>query len=260
MTTLSQLQIDFQDHLLQLEGRAEDLIVGTERVDATTRLSIYAEAYRLRLLEALDANFPVLHQWIGQEQFERVGCTYIEAMPSRHYNIRYFGDQLAKFLAVAEPFSDTPAFSEMASLEWAMTVSFDAVDSSVLLVTEISEIPADLWPNMTIILHPSVQRLDLLWNVPAIWKALHENSKCPQLDSRSIPTGWVIWRQQLSPYYRSLGVDEAWALDATRRGEDFSAICEGLCEWIDAQHVATHAASLLKRWVTDGLIEKIEAT
>jgi len=42
-----------------------------------------------------------------------------------------------------------------------------------------------------------------------------------------------------------------------RAGESFASICEGLVEWIDAQNVALHAAGLLKRWITDGMIANI---
>jgi hypothetical protein len=34
-------------------------------------------------------------------------------------------------------------------------------------------------------------------------------------------------------------------------------VCEGLTEWIDAQHVALHAAGLLKQWLEDGLITAV---
>ena len=49
-------------------------------------------------------------------------------------------------------------------------------------------------------------------------------------------------------------VDEAWALDQARAGLNFPELCEGLCEWIDAEHAANRAASFLKQWVVDGLI------
>ena len=70
----------------------------------------------------------------------------------------------------------------------------------------------------------------------------------------------MIWRQDLLTYFRSLIVDEAWALDAMQRGETFADICEGLTEWIDAQNVAVHAVGLLKQWLTDGLISEIRIT
>ncbi|OGI49418.1 MAG: hypothetical protein A3E57_01595 [Candidatus Muproteobacteria bacterium RIFCSPHIGHO2_12_FULL_60_33] len=52
-------------------------------------------------------------------------------------------------------------------------------------------------------------------------------------------------------------VDEAWALDAARTGESFATICEGLCEWIDTQNVALHAAGLMKQWIADGIVSGI---
>ena len=67
-----------------------------------------------------------------------------------------------------------------------------------------------------------------------------------------------MWRQDLQIYFRSLSVDEAFALDGLLRGENFGALCEGLTEWIDAQNVAVHAAGLLKQWLTDGLIKEIK--
>lgn len=81
----------------------------------------------------------------------------------------------------------------------------------------------------------------------------------PALEQSDYPVAWLVWRQDLLTYFRSLNVDEAWALDALRRGETFAAICEGLTEWIDAQNVAVHAAGLLKQWLIDGLISEIRA-
>ena len=58
--------------------------------------------------------------------------------------------------------------------------------------------------------------------------------------------------------FRSIEVDEAWALDQARQGADFSAICGGLTEWIDAQYVAQRAVEFLKRWLIDELIIKVD--
>lgn len=257
MTTLARTQTEFQQYLQRLEGNAESLIADNAHVDARTRLSIYTEAYRLRLLEALDANYPVLHQWQGDEAFQTLGGAYIDVCPSSHYNIRYFGDQLPRFLAVVEPFCDTPVLSEMAALEWALALAFDAADSPVVTTGAVAAIPAERWPDMRFRFHPAVQRLDLHSNVPTIWKSIHAQTTPPDPQSDPGLTGWLVWRQSHSPYFRSLSVDEAWALDAARHGNDFADLCEGLCEWIDAQNVATHAAALLQQWIADSLVTAI---
>lgn len=63
-----------------------------------------------------------------------------------------------------------------------------------------------------------------------------------------------MWRQDLDIHWRSLSVDESWAIDAWCSGACFAELCEGLCEWIDPGQVAAHAAALLKGWISAGLV------
>ena len=260
MNTLRDLQSDFQSFLLR--GR-EDIrihVVGTDKVSAEQRLTIYYDAYRMRLLEALDSNYPVLHGWIGDEEFEKLGLAYLAAPPSTHFSIRYFGHELARFLAASETYRDKPFLSEMARFEWAMSEAFDAPDSALVRLEDMAAIDSGAWPSLRFTMQDSVRRLNLEWNVPTIWKAI-DAEQAPEEPRRSeYPMSWLLWRQDLKTYFRSLSVDEAWALDAVANGGTFAMICEGLCEWIDAQHVAAHAAGLLKQWISDGLIRPVEVT
>ena len=74
---------------------------------------------------------------------------------------------------------------------------------------------------------------------------------------RQHPLRWLIWRRQLKTRWRSLDVDEAWALEQAASGADFAAVCEGLLEWIDAEQLSLRAAGLLKQWVGDGLLLRV---
>ena len=287
MSALSDLQSDFQSFLLDGNERMLSRVTGTAKVSTEQRLAIYYDAYRLRLLEALTSNYPVLRAWIGDEEFEKAGITYLAAHPSRHFSIRWFGHRLPEFLAATETWRDSPFLAEMASLEWALSETFDAENGAVMDVEDMASIPGDAWPYMRLQIHPVVRRLNLRWNVPIIWKAINQTldteknadscrgetsatpsaSKVPHEETTVAdvpapqagehPQSWLIWRQDLRTYFRSLSVDEAWALDAARSGESFAAICEGLCEWIDAQNVALHAAGLIKLWITDGIVGEI---
>jgi hypothetical protein len=42
-------------------------------------------------------------------------------------------------------------------------------------------------------------------------------------------------------------------------GTSFGVLCEGLCEWVEEQDVATHAAVFLKRLIWDQLIAGVES-
>jgi len=267
MNPLASLQSDFQAFLLRREGRLLDQVSDTARVDAQTRVAIYYDAYRLRLLEALDANYPVLHAWIGDDEFEPLGLAYLDAHPSRHFSIRYFGHRLPEFLGT-EAYRDRPYLAEMAALEWTLSEAFDAADDEVMRIEDMAGIPPQAWPGMRFRFHSSVRRLNLRWNVAPIWKAVKQNidaeesgaqplTDVPAPVSEEFPRAWLIWRQDLRTYFRSLPVDEAWAIDTAIAGGAFAEICDGLTEWIDAQIVASHAAGLLKQWITDCLIAEI---
>ena len=73
-----------------------------------------------------------------------------------------------------------------------------------------------------------------------------------------IPIAWRIWREQaLKIFYKSLAVDEAWALDAIIDQTNFADICAGLCEWVDEAYAAQRAVTLIQTWINDGLIIKV---
>jgi hypothetical protein len=251
---LRRLQEDFHGYLLHPDGRMRDDIVGTRTVSADARLRVYAEAYRLRLLEALRVDYPVLHTLYGDEDFERLGLAYIERHPSRHFSIRYFGRHLSRALGEDARFRDSSFLAELAAFEWALGEAFDAADSPVATLGEISAIAPEAWPDMCLRLHLSLRRLDLRWNVPPVWKAVSEGESPLPWQCAEVPLTWAIWRKGLETYFRSLTPEEAWMLGAVLQGQCFADLCEGLCAWVDEAQVALHAAGLLRTWVTDGWV------
>ena len=235
---LRQLQNDFQSYLFHYQGPALSQIVSDDKAAADVRLAIYADGYRLRLLEALETDFPALHTLLGDSEFEMLGRAYIDAHPSQHFSVRYFAAQLPAFLAHAAPYCDTPIVSEMAAFEWALRNAFDAADSQPVTLTEMAIIPPESWGNMRFYAQASVCCLHLRWNAPTLWKAINnnesDNTDYPAPTQADLPVTWLIWRRDLQNYFRSLSIDEA--------------------------NVALHAAGLLKQWITDGLVDKIMVT
>lgn len=253
MSTLRQLQNDFQSFILRGGDHMEDQVQGTEKLSAETRLDVYYQAYRLRLLEVLEVDFPALQAFVGEERFERIGREYIDAYPSEHFSIRYFGRAMSRFLGVL-PYQREPWLAELAAFEWALGEAFDASDTPPLTAKALSAIPLDAWPEVRLHLHPSERRLNFRWHVPAVWQAVdrHETPTPPVRNELAIP--WLIWRRDLKNYFRSLQQDEAWALDAISAGLTFGEICEGLGQWMADSEAAVRAARLLTLWVEEGLL------
>lgn len=253
---LRRLQRHFQRHVLAGSTEIVTHVTGA-RISSEARLAIYVEGYRTRLTEGLAADFPALHTLLGAKGFEELAHAYIHVHPSKHFSMRCFGHHLSEFLKRTSPYVDMPVLSEMASFEWQLLSAFDAGDADVRSVNDIEAIEPSQWGHMRFRFHPSVNRLNLSWNVPAIWNATGKTEELPTPEASDFPIPWLIWRQDLKTYYRSLTVDEAGSIDALMAERSFAWVCEQLCGWIEPESVASHAACLVKRWLNDGLIASI---
>jgi hypothetical protein len=254
MTALARLQRDFQDYLLRGDAAVEASVVGTARVPVGTRLGIYAGAYRSRLRDALTHNFPALAKLLGETDFQTLASDYILAHDSPFFSIRYYGDALPQFLASREDYAAAPVLAELAQWEWAMGCVFDAADATPLAHEALARIPPQQWAQLRFSWHPSVRRLTLWWNVPQLWQALTTGSERPEVSVAAAPLQWLLWREELNSYFRSLPKAEAAALDASRSGWPFAELCELLCDELGETEAPAQAAALLRGWVASGLI------
>jgi hypothetical protein len=68
---------------------------------------------------------------------------------------------------------------------------------------------------------------------------------------------YLIWRQQLNTRFRTLDPDEAVVLSIAAKQASFAELCDTLAQWYATDEIALRAASLLKAWLTEGLISSL---
>jgi hypothetical protein len=254
---LHALQKRFQDYLIGTSEAFEKDIVSTSEALAEHRLGAYYNAYRIRLIDCLANDFSGLHKTLGEEAFEYMVLDYLQLYPSNHPSVRWVGKHMVEFLRHSE-YENREFLAELASFEWTQGLCFDAAGSDQIFTLEnMASISPESWPHMTFQFQPSVQWLDLHWNVPSYWVAVDNNETPPPKQREEIPTRWLMWRKVMSPNWRSLDVAEAWSIEAAINGANFAELCEGLLEWFGDESVAVTAASYLKQWLHDETIVDI---
>lgn len=263
--TLMALQTRLQAHILhghRLEASpALADVLHTVGPGAAHRLGIYHHAYRARLRDTLRDSFGHTLAYLGDAWFDALALEHIEATPSAHPNLRWYGQGFPAHLAERLSGPDSPAgahpeVAELARLDWALRHAFDAADAPLLGPGELAALPPEVWTTQPLCPHPSVAVLHLAHNTLALWHALDQDQAVPPAEALREPVGVLVWRWQDRPHFRSLAPDETHALQGLLAGHAFVTLCETLAERFPQADTATVAATLLRRWLDEGVLAR----
>jgi len=255
MSQLRELQRAVQHSVLHKDPTpALAVVADGQGAPAQSRLDVYMHGYGARLSEVLRNDFNGLFAMIGEPAFDALVVAYVDSHPSRDFNVRWYGARLPEFLRSSQPWSDTPALGEMAALDWAIGLCFDAADEPCIDASALQAIAPDEWPGLRLQLRRCVQRLRMNWNVGDIRRALDGEGDVPQPARLPAGRGWVVSRVGVKIFHRELPDDEEAALDSIAEGRTFSEVCEELAQRHEADAVAMRAVLLLKGWVDNGWI------
>lgn len=259
---LSDWQAQVQAYLLnpdaQPNAALQASLLGSAALSAEQGLAIYHNAYRARLLEALRGDYPAVHVWLGDEEFDALALAYFDAHPSQHFSLRWLGAQFAAFIDGYLIPTQAAPLSELARLEWAFTLAFDAPDGLPLSMEQMAALPAQNWPTLQVSLLPSVQWQECRHNSLAIWRACKDQGEFPGSQLLDEVETCLVWRDDLITRYRSLAAEEASALQGmTEQGWSFAELCGELAYLGD--HAPAKAVTWLQQWLSDGVLTEFRS-
>lgn len=272
---LAAVQADFQNYLMSpsygdFEKLKNTMLTHTSQkfgLDAESRLEIYYDMYRLRMLDVLFADYPKLVGIMGEEQFTRAFLHYLMHYPSTHYSVRPFGARLAKFLSEFEPFCFKSYYAEMAKFEWALSLTYDAAEVEHLNFDKLKNIAPEAWIELKFKLQPSVNLMTLEYNVVETWQKLDAQKIMPAQDDESVlerypeekpelliekfpsPQTYVVWRKDLMARFQTLSTEQYFMLEAINQGLNFSELCEKLITVMDEETVPSFVIHHLAEWL-----------
>jgi hypothetical protein len=235
------------------EGAASTGLLRPLRNEAPV-LGVYQTAWRVRLVEALRSNYPVLHQVLGDDDFAGLCAAYVRVHPPHTPSIRWFGAKLSAFLETAPAQIPHPALVDLARMEWALGSSFDSADHAPIDFSTLAALAPEAWPDQRFRAHPSVSLLRLDWAIEPLWQTLTHH---PEQDSEApepSPHHLLAWRLGLESRWRSVEEGEVLLLKAAFAGAPFSALCEAAALQGEPETAPMHMARTLRAWVDAGLL------
>jgi hypothetical protein len=229
--------------LVELQRRFHDAVVGDaipddalavvrdDGVSQRRRLEVYANAYRIRIVDAIAAEFPKVAAALGPQRHAELCRRYLAAHPTSRPSLRDAAQHLATFLD-AGGLPEAPAWlADLARLERARTCAFDGREARALAREDLAGFPPEEIAFLQLPLVPTADLLTLHSIADEVWTAIENERPVPEQPTEPVRSRSVlVWRRDVTVYHRTLADDEAEVLRALARGATFGEACELLVD------------------------------
>ncbi len=250
---LEELQSRFQDIVLNAECVGANWVGKSARgLSSQDRLAIYHNAYRVRLIDVLLDTFEHTATYLGDDWFQQLASSYVQAHNSSHDNIGMYGEAFPEFLA--GQLQDDREVSELASMDWKLRRAFDGADGSVMTHDHLLQMASgerqinSLQPVATLNIGTNH------FNTLDIWHAINQDEHPPDVEQLPQPVDVLIWRKGDSPHFRSLSTMESAAIACVCSGCTMEAIGAALEKDFPDIDAATEFGLMLHRWIDDQVL------
>ena len=228
--------------LLEQQHRLGAALLDANLAEFAPGVAVYRHAYRARLEGALRANYPVLAAILGREAFRDIANRYAVTDPSRHASIRWYGEHLYSAMP-------TVPLAELARMEWALGLAFDAADRLAIDAGSLSAIDPGRWATLPLALHPAARVLTMAWDIERLWESARDHPAGPWEEPRPHRHALLVWRMGSQAHWRVASEDEGQALRSLANHGTLEAAC-ARAETARAEAIGGWFAL----WVRDGLL------
>lgn len=185
---------------------------------ATSRIAIYANHFRVTLIDTLAATFPVVLRLVGDAFFRATARHFIGAAPPAQPCLFEYGERFPDFLAQLPEAASLPYLADVARLEWAINEAATAADAA-----DAAFGPRGQEDGLRVALHPSCRLVTSPNPVDRIWQ-VHQRP-CSEIDAVDLGAGAVcllVHRQEGDVGWICLAPSDAAFVDALRAGRTLS--------------------------------------
>ena len=233
----------------------EGVIRPSKTLSAVERVGVYQGMYLLRMMEALEGDYPAVAHFLGSEVFAELVERYAGAHPSVSYTFNRFGVRFPEFIRDSKWLRRRAVLTDLARLERAVTEVFDAPQSPAWPAREIESIPEARWPSLVLNPIAAFRLLELAYPVNAYLQSVkegnHDHPELPRRKSRVAVyrKGYEVWRLDLGkPAYDFLR--------ALSRGRPFGKAVAEAAKGLEG-NAGEQIFRWLRSWVAEGMFQSV---
>ncbi len=210
---LRELQAAFAAHLAGAEQASLLAEISGGAIPAAARLRIHRHHVLESLSAALAATFPTVQAVVGADFFRRLARDFIgRSLPAQPVLAEY-GAGFPAFVAACGPAADLPYLADVARLDWALNLAFQAVPGVRLAAADLAVLPATDLPSLRLALASGSTLVVSAYPLDRIWRASQPGAGEGTVDLEEGGAQLLVLRQAEDSAFLSLSTGEAAFMD-----------------------------------------------
>lgn len=206
MSALLERQREFAAALTGSLYTIAEKVIG-DAIPAEGRVQVYANHFRVSLLEALATTFPVTRALVGEAFFAQTARAFLIFEPPRSPVLAQYGGGFPTFLAALPDLGGHNYLPDVAAFEWALNTAYHADDAILLRPEDLPD--PETAAQLRLPLHPSAQRLSTPFPISEIWQVHQPDAPAvDRIDMNGEGERLLIWRQDIDICWRKLDPGE----------------------------------------------------
>ncbi len=231
------------------------VILPSKTLTPVERVGVYQGMYLLRMIEALEGDYPGVAHFLGDEAFADLVTRYVAAHPSVSYSFNHFGRHLPEFIRGSRRIRKKGFLADLARLELSVTEVFDERESAAWPADEIGRIPEAAWPGAVFTPIEAFRLGAFAHPVNAYLQSVKEdNHDHPEVARK--PTWVAVWRKSYEVWRLDLSKPAYEFLRALAKGRPFGKAVGAAVRGLQGDP-GEQLFRWLRDWVAEGMFEKV---
>ena len=224
--TLRELQAAFAAHIVA-DDRPEliEAVVG-DSIPAAARLRVYRHHVFHSLGVALAATFPTVQAVVGEAFFRIMARAFVAATPPAQPVLAEYGGAFPAFIETYAPAGVLPYLGDVARLDWALNLAFQAPRTGRLGAADLAAVPVEQLPALSLGLAPGTMLVRSAHPLDRIWAAAQPGASPDTVDLAAGGACLLVLRRPDDSGFVALGKGEAVFVSALAENRSLEVAAE----------------------------------
>lgn len=232
------------------------VILPSKTLTSVERVGVYQGMYLLRMIEALEGDYPGIAHFLGEDGFADLVTRFVEVHPSVSYTFNRLGGGLPEFIRDSRGIRKRGFVADLARLERAVTEVFDAPESPAWPADEVARMPEPAWESAILRPIAAFRVLAFAYPVNAYLQSVKEDNH-DHPEARRTESWVAVYRKNYEVWRLDLGKPAYRFLSALSKGRPFGKAVAEAAKGLQG-NPGEQLFRWLRAWVAEGMFQGLE--